>query len=148
MSSNPFDSITVNAPGLTETTQAAVEMAEVAPIPKSYGAPAYSGITQEVARIAPPATLPAAASTRLIARVDGQEFVKLLGQSPGTIVLHTPNVKGGQSRTGGNRYVASIGGIVFICHSVSAVRLPGTATVVTASAVLCEGRPLSSEDFV
>ena len=74
--------------------------------------------------------------------------MKLLGQSPGTIVLHTPNVKGGQSRTGGNRYVASIGGIVFICHSVSAVRLPGTATVVTASAVLCEGRPLSSEDFV
>ena len=88
-------------------------------------------------------------STRLIARVEPDDFVKLIAEAgPDIMVLHTAQAKSGGQRHTVERYVACINGIVFICNAASALRLPSPARVVRTTAVLCEGRPLSSDDYM
>ena len=135
--SSMFDGLTVSAPGMGVDTQGA-----------------YGYTPQGGAPVIPQASSPASgapvasiAATGLIAKVEPAEFIKLVTQAAGTIVLYTAQARSAQ-KVAVDRYVACVGGIVFISHSSSALRFPGTVQVVVTSAVLCGGRPLSSEDYM
>ena len=139
MRSSMFDDLTVSAPalGLDE------------PGPYS-GRPAVLPSVLPTGLSATPQASPSVAvgPTGLIARVEQSEFMKLVTQVAPVLVLYTPKNGSSTGRTPTERYVASIYGTVFITHTSSEIRFPAGVTVVAASAVLCNGRPLSNEDFV
>ena len=153
-----FDSLTVSAPSLGADSPAAAGSqqqavaAPVAPPQSAYTLPPVNAGSYQPSPSLTPAPVAAptmVGSTRLIARVDPQEFVRVVsGAGAGTIVLVTSKGKGNTSRADGTRYVACVSGIVLITNSGSSLRFPSPVQVIEAAAVLCEGRPLSNDDYM
>jgi len=139
MSSSMFDDLTVSAPalGLNE------------PGPYSGKSAARPSVLPTLTSATPqPSSSAVIGPTGLIARVEQNEFIKLVTQAAPLVVLYTPKNGATAGRVPTERYVASVYGTVFITHAAAELRFPSGVTVVAASAVLCNGRPLSNEDFV
>jgi len=139
MSSSMFDDLTVSAPALG-LNEPGPYSGKPATLPSVL--PTLSSATPQ------PSSSAVIGPTGLIARVEQNEFVKLVSQTAPIVVLYTPKSGSTAGRIPTERYVASIYGTVFITHATSEIRFPPAVTVVAASAVLCNGRPLSNEDFV
>ena len=140
-----FDGITVSAPSLGAGATPAPDTAAVPPLSEPSIRP--TAFPQELRSLPTvPQQVPAAGATGLLARVEPEEFVKVVTSAGAGIVLYTPQIGPTPQRAAVDRYVASIGGIVFITLAGKVLKFPSTVQVVTAAAVLCDSRPLSHQD--
>lgn len=168
-----FDSLTVSAPALGADTPSATAAGE----PASQRPSAVPPVRAQRAQVASEQTLPPLAvpsylnppigtvtkaaapavsaplmvgSTGLIARVDAQEFVKVVAGSGGgvTVLLTAKGAAAAGQRDAALRYVTCVGGIVLITNSNTPLHLGAGVQIIAAQAVLCEGRPLSNDDYM
>jgi hypothetical protein len=140
-----FDGLTVSAPALGAGTSPVPEPDAIPPmaVPQMPTSASPSAL-----RTLPQVTQPVTAvgSTGLLARVEPEEFVKIVTNAGTGIVLYTPQINPNAQRSAIDRYVASVSGIVFITIASRVLKFPSTVQVVNAAAVLCDSRPLSNQD--
>ncbi len=148
--SSIFEGLTVSAPALGAGTPPGPGQ-EPAGIPQLSEPPITAATLSSGLRTLPAAAAPAQptaaiGSTGLLARVEPEEFVKLVTTAGAGIVLYTPQIGPTPQRAAVDRYVASIGGIVFITLASKVLKFPAMVQVINAAAVLCDSRPLSHQD--
>lgn len=148
-----FDGLTVSSPALGIGGSAGPTPADAPSVSPSVGGAVVSPPSMQVPQplgVPQPIGVPAMPSvqgaTGLMAKVEPEEFARLVKDVGCAVVLYTPQKSGGTQRSTADRYVASIGGIVFVTLTDRTLLLPPGTRVVTCMAVLSDGRPLGHQD--